>query len=188
VAKRYEKVAPARFIVEVSDGVEQIRIKARRNWFMIPFLVVWLTLWTLGGAAALFALAAKFDLFLLVWLVGWAGGWLLAAATIAWQLSGAETLRVVGGDLEIGYAFFGFARRRLYRGADISGLAASAGSDIFSRMYSAYPPFLSWGRTGSIKFNYGARMIQAAAGLDEAEGRMIVDHLRRRLPASATEA
>jgi hypothetical protein len=36
-----------------------------------------------------------------------------------------------------------------------------------------------------VKFNHGARTIYVAQGLDEAEGRLIVEHLRRRLPQSA---
>jgi hypothetical protein len=46
-------------------------------------------------------------------------------------------------------------------------------------------PFLNVGRTGSVKFDYGPRTIYAAAGLDDAEGRLIVEQLSRRLPASA---
>lgn len=185
VARKYEPTKPARFVVETVDGVEQIRIRARRNWLVIAFLLFWLSMWTMGGGATIFALIAHFEPFMLLWLGGWAVAWLFVAATIAWQLTGAETLRVVGSDLEIGHGIAGLARRRLFRGSDISGMAAEGAGDPFSRMYSAYPPFLNRARTGSVKFSYGARTIHAAAGLDEGEGRLIVEHLRRRLPLSA---
>jgi hypothetical protein len=169
--------------------VEQIRIKARRNWLALGFLLVWLTAWTFGGVAAAGQALLGFNLFLTVWLVFWAFGWILVATSIAWQLAGAETLRVVGGDLEIGHCVFGLARRRLFRGSEIRHLsAASGGNDIFSQMHSVYPPFLSRVKAGSVKFDYGARTIRAASGLDEAEARLIVDHLRRRLPLMAADS
>lgn len=37
------------------------------------------------------------------------------------------------------------------------------------------------------KFDYGAETIYAAGGVDEADGRTIVDWLRPRLPRSATD-
>ena len=54
-------------------------------------------------------------------------------------------------------------------------------------MHSAYPPFLSGQRAGSISFDHGARTHRFAIGLDEAEAAMIVDYLRKRLPAGVTE-
>jgi hypothetical protein len=38
-------------------------------------------------------------------------------------------------------------------------------------------------KSGAVRFDYGARTIYAAAGLDAAEGQMIVDRLKKRLPA-----
>jgi hypothetical protein len=188
VAKRYEETGRARFAIESVDGVEQIRIKARRSWLALAFLLFWIAIWSIGGATAAVQAARSLDPFLLVWLVFWAFGWIFAATTIAWQLSGAEILRVIGGDLEIGYAISGLARRRLFRGSEIRRLsAATGGADIFTQMQAIYPPFLSRVKTGSLKFDYGARTIRAAPGLDEAEARIIVDHLRRRLPAMAAE-
>jgi hypothetical protein len=189
VAKRYEETGRPRFAIESVDGAEQIRIKARRSWLVLGFLLVWITAWSFGGAAAAGQALMRFDLFLMVWLVFWAFGWIFVAITIAWQLAGAETLRVVGGDLEIGHSVFGLARRRLFRGSEIRRLSVeTGGADIFSQMHGIYPPFLSRVKSGSVKFDYGARTIRAASGLDEAEARLIVDHLRRRLPLIAADS
>ena len=38
---------------------------------------------------------------------------------------------------------------------------------------------------GAVQFNYGVRTIRSAAGLDEAEGKLIVERLKKSLPASA---
>ena len=121
MARRYEQMKQPRFVVELVEGGEQIRIKAARSWFALPFITLWLLIWSIGGIATMSQLAGKFDLLLLVWLCLWAGGWLLAAATIAWQLGGAEIIRSVGGDLEVGYAMPGRS------GGACSGGARSAG-------------------------------------------------------------
>ena len=48
--------------------------------------------------------------------------------------------------------------------------------------------FPGFNRAGAIKFDYGAKTIRAGSSVDEAEGRMIVDWLRPKLPQSATDA
>lgn len=186
MARRYEEAKPARFVVERVDGAEQIRIPARRYWFVIAFLAFWLCGWTVGGVATVRTLLRGFDLFLLVWMGGWALGWTFAAAAIAWQLAGAEILRAANGDLEIVHRIGPLARRRLYRGVEIRDLAvAGPAAEAWGRLHGAAPPFGRAARTGSVRFTYGARTVHAAAGLDELEARMIVEHLRMRLPMSA---
>ena len=43
-------------------------------------------------------------------------------------------------------------------------------------------------RQGAIKFDYGAQTFYAASSADEAEGRMIVEWLRPKLPRSTSDA
>src|SRR5438874_5491060 len=97
---RYVEPHAARFIQEQVEGVEQLRIPTRRNWFVLLFLSVWLTGWTFGGFAAVYGLLTQFSFFILIWLCGWAAGWCFAAITIGMQISGSEIIRVVGRDLE----------------------------------------------------------------------------------------
>ncbi|TFI56368.1 hypothetical protein E2493_20600 [Sphingomonas parva] len=187
MARRYEEAPRARFAIRHVDGIEQIRIPARRSAFVLVFLCIWLAGWTAGGVAALYEVVRTGDAFLLLWLTFWAVGWLFVAATILWQLSGAETIAVVTGDLEIGHRMLGLSRRRYYRGAEIRRLAAEAPAPLAARMQAAPPPFLGMQGAGSIRFDYGARTIRAAAGLDRPEAEAIVAHLRARLPLAAVE-
>ncbi len=46
-------------------------------------------------------------------------------------------------------------------------------------------PFWMRPRTGAVKFDYGADSIYLATGVDEPEGRIIVDWLARRLGIEA---
>jgi hypothetical protein len=175
-----------RFRREFDRSIEEIRIPARRNWFALLFLPIWLTGWFLGELSAVRELASQFSLFLAVWLCGWTLGGLFALATLAWQLRGVEYLRVVGGDLEIGYRSFGFNKSWLYHGSEIRDLAAAPGVGFFERFSGWDNPVWTARRWGAVKFRYGSRMIHAASALDEAEGQEVVAFLASRLPASAT--
>ncbi len=113
----------------------------------------------------------------------WAIGWLAVAGTLAWMLAGSETLKVIGSDLEIAHHVPGWSRRWLYKGTEICNLSATNQLGWPFR-FNWQVPFLRVGQTGSIKFNYGPRTIYAAAGLDEAEGHVIVKRLLKHLPTA----
>jgi hypothetical protein len=187
MSPRYEETKTPRFKVESVGGAEQITIRAQRNIFVMLFLPVWLCGWTFGGFAAFTSLWTKgFQPFLLFWLCGWALGETLVAAILCWMFSGAEVVRVIGSDLEVGYRMLGFTRRKLFRGGEIRDLTSWTAPMIGQRNRITLP-FLTGAQSGAVKFNYGARTFYLASGLDEPEGRLIVDRLKRRLPASATE-
>jgi hypothetical protein len=170
------------------DGVEQIRIPVRRNWFVLLFVSFWIVMWTLGGGVAMYQAVTTHDLFLLVWLCFWALGWCFAAATIASQVAGSEVIRVVGRDLELGIGVGKLVWRRRYRSDHIRNLSSSDPNPWGMPWRMPQPlPIGRWSR-GAIKFDYGARTIYAATSAEEAEGRMIVDWLAPKLPRSATEA
>jgi len=186
----YVQPQEAHFIKQRVDGTEQIRIPLRRNWFVLLFLCFWICLWTVGGVTAIDQVLTSFNLFLVFWLCMWVFGWVFAASTIAAQIGGSEIIRVVGRDLEISTGVGRFRRLRFYRG------------DMIRHLRSNDPNPFGWGgwhgrsfinspfvtaRAGAIKFDYGSRTIYAATSIDEAEGRMIVDWLKPKLPTSATE-
>jgi hypothetical protein len=181
--KRYERLLGVRFHIERDGACEWVRIPARRSWFVLPFLLFWITMWTAGGCMAIYSLATDFQRFVLIWLVGWTAGWLFAASTISWQLSGAELLRVDGGDLHRTVRMWGYRKERVYRGSEVRQLAASPAS-LFQLQQATYPPLFNV-PMGGAKFRYGGRMVHIAAGLDEAEGGAIVLWLAERLPFAA---
>ncbi|MGD0722570.1 MAG: hypothetical protein ABR970_16155 [Roseiarcus sp.] len=184
---RYEQTEPARFTVETVGGAERITIGAQRSVFVALFLIVWLGGWTFGGVAAMASFARHFQPFLLFWLCGWALGWAFVVVALGWMLSGSESLRVIGSDLAISYRLFGLTRTRLFRGADIRGLAACE-TPFYGRTNQVNLPFFGGSRFGCLGFSYGARSVYVGAGLDQAEGRLILDRLRDRLPPTATLA
>jgi hypothetical protein len=181
----YVQAYAPRFRLErAADGGERVVIPARRNPFVMAFMAVWLCGWTVGGIAALSSLLVKFVPFVAIWCCGWALGEAFVLASLVWMAVGKESLRVVRGDLEAAAEIPGFARRRLYRGAEVRDLAASS-SPAFPFNRRTDLPLLWQPASGSVKFTYGARTVYAAVGLDEAEGRQIVDWLKTRLPKTA---
>jgi hypothetical protein len=195
---RYLKPQGKRFINERVDGIEQIRIPFRRNWFSLIFLCVWLTFWTIGGIVAAGVLLTSLmgqamntgdmgDPFLAVWLVFWAIAWVFAAANVALQLGGSEILRIEGRDLDISIGVGRWRWRKVYRGDQIRNLRSSDPNPMGWPFGARAITFPGLNRAGAIKFDYGARTIRAAGSVDEPEGQMIVEWLRPKLPRTAGE-
>jgi hypothetical protein len=181
----YEELEKERFKTLIVDGREQIEIPARRNWFVLLFLMFWLTMWTFGGIAAIISLLSKFSLFVIFWLCGWAVAWIFVAATISWQLTGRELVSTVGMDLELGHQMFGLKRMKLYRGSDILKLMVDApGNSMFNFQFSV--PFYHGANFGKLKFDYGAKTFRFGSGVEEAEARTILAKIAPKIPSSAT--
>lgn len=187
---RFEPLPGARHRIEVRDGVDWVVVKAARNWFVLPFLAVWLTGWSAGGVAAIYAFTrGEARGFLAIWLVMWAIGWLFAAATVLWQIGGKTWVGVSGGALVHGWSMPLIAKARRYDAAQVRHVRAA--SSPWSAMFgglgkSPYPPFLPF-TGGSIAFDYGAKTVRLLPEVDEAEGRMIADWLTQRLPRTAKD-
>lgn len=177
-APRYVTPRPPRHRVVVDGAGEVIVLTARRNWFALPFLSVWLTMWTFGGITAIGEVMREFQWFLCIWLVGWAAGWTFAAATILWQLVGREVIAVRAGDLSLQLRAGPFARTRVYRGGEVRNLRAPAQSFV-EKSQAGFAPFIN--RMGAVQFDHGARTIGFAGGVDEAEAAMLRDWVAARL-------
>ena len=181
---RDAKTKPRRIVLERADGVEQIRVRAKLYWAAILFIPVWLFIWTVGLVVGVADLVGDFELVKLLWLALVAAVWLLGAAMLGWHLIGSEILRVVRGDLEIGFRLLGLGWTRRFPGHEVSGLTvADAPPYRAGRAGWLYP-----GEGSSVRLKRRGRTIHAATGVDEAAAQAIVEHLRKRLPKGAFEA
>jgi len=118
--------SPGSRIQELGDTLV-VRFRPRRSWGDIVFLAFWLTGWTLGGIAVLYALTQAGwggRAFLLLWLCGWAFGEVFAAKEIAWQLVGREFLLVTANQLEIRKEIGSFARTRRLHALSVDDVRA----------------------------------------------------------------
>jgi hypothetical protein len=181
---QYETTSSPRFTIQSRNGVERLVIRPRCHAFIKLFLGFWLCMWTFAGWNAGATLLHTHQPFMAVWMCFWALGWLYAISALCWFLVGTEILSVRTSDLEITYGILGYDRTRLYRGSEIRDISPSA-SFVGFRNRAFTVPLVSAYKSGCVKFNYGARTIFLGEGLDEAEGKLIVAWLRKRLQASA---
>jgi len=181
----YVEPRKARHRIEIADGREQLTIPFKRYWFVILFLSFWLCGWALAWIDTARELSRGFQPFLMVWLCGWTLGGVFAIAVLAAQF-GSERLRVVDRDLEVSSGIGPLRRTRLYRGKAIEKLTSWTPEPYrFYTGRSQRPFWMHQRTTGAVKFDYGAKSIFLAGGVDEPEGRMIVDWLARRLGIEA---
>src|SRR6266704_2137982 len=149
-----------------NDGLSlRITIPAPRNLFAILFLSAWLVGWYFGETSALRDLSKPAGTPDNAFLIFWVG------RSNVYSVSSIKDLRVAP------------------RGPSISGLSFSK---MFDRQRTQERPRVGdfWGFTGGpLVFDYGARTVRCAAGVDEAEAKTIVMQLtrwnRRLQPAGA---
>jgi hypothetical protein len=168
----------------VSDGPEGLTIvmPPRRMLPVMVFLPIWLAGWAFGEVFVIHTLvsgtAGPEAGFLAVWLTAWTLGGTTAALIWSWMMFGHERLVVGSGRFVHSYELFGLSRPREYDVQAIknlrTGLSILAGSP-----YGASMRTYGFG-SGVICFDYGAKTVNMGAGLDEAEGRMIVQRIRER--------
>lgn len=72
--------------------------KRKRNWFVILFLLLWLTGWS-GGMLLVtgIILSGEADLFLLVWLAAASVGWIFAVYVLVQQIKGKPVSKGTNG-------------------------------------------------------------------------------------------
>ena len=183
-----ELSAPRYSLEQTAEGL-RVTIPARRNWFVLLFLLVWFAGWLFGEVTVsnqvIHPVRNEPDrLFLVVWLLAWTIGGAFAIAAAAWQLAGREVITFDSATLSHRVEAFGIGRTRTFRLADVRRLRATEWSNSpFSNQRMWFPPVFGGGY-GPLAFDYGARTFRIAPGLDEAEANMLVQELKGRIPRS----
>ncbi len=181
------RVAPPKpsFTVEPTTAGLAVTMPATRIWFVLPFMFVWVTMWSIGGITAVSELLRPGDhdrAFLAFWLVGWLFGELFAVAIILWQVNGRELLLVSSTSLTHTFKAAGLSRTREYEAAAITNLRAPVQAFApFMSYAGAFPPIFGYS-FGSIAFDYGAKTYRIGSGLDEAEARLVMHHIGKYFP------
>ena len=175
----------ARFHVEVTPDGLRVVIPARRNWFVVLFLIAWLGGWVFGEASASSQLLRHEDndtAFLAFWLLGWTIGGAFAATAVVWQLAGREIISITSSTLLHRAEAFGLGWSRSYKASEVRNLRSTEyASSALANQRSWLPPVTGSG-FGPVAFDYGARTIRMAPSLEEAEAKMLVLELSPRLP------
>lgn len=199
----FEEVGKPRYtITESAEGIT-FRIPSRKNWFMILFLMVWLTGWAIGevtvigtlvggifnafsgGApdAASAGIAAFGGIFTLVWLCAWTAGGAFAIYAWLWQVKGAEEVSISYDSLVIEKRNPLWNRSKKYRLEEVTDLRVSTARPAITSISWGLE---FWGLTGGqLAFDYGAKTVRFGIGLDEAEAKHILQEMHKLAPKSA---
>jgi hypothetical protein len=180
-----EPLAPRFRMQPGPDGLSAV-IPARRNWFVLFFLVAWLCGWVFGAMSVtgeLFRPSERTPVaFLAFWLTGWTIGGVFVVTAVLWQLAGREIITINSLSLSYRLEAFGIGHSRSFHASEVRHLRATEyQANAFTNQRSWFPQFFGSG-VGPVAFDYGARTIRMAPSLEEAEAKMLVGELRPRLP------
>jgi hypothetical protein len=159
-------------------GIE-LRILAKREWWPLIFLPVWLAFWTVGGLVAVnWMIHPGPDTprsFVLLWLIGWALGEIWAAYQFLWTAFGKEIVKVREGALSIKRDILGYGRIRSYPIGTVANLRASGffPSDSYWSNYLAQMKLAG----GTVGFESRGRTERFGIQLKEEEARQVVQEL-----------
>lgn len=179
-----EKPSAGRSIISQNFQCLTIEIPAKKNWFAIVFISIWMLGW-LAGEVFVFVAVFTSDqpllanAFLLFWLIGWTVGGVMAFLMLAWQLGGKEIISLENNLLKIEKSIEGIGRKKFYDIHTIKNLSIQPTQDLgfWGKSYSINMPNI---KNGKIKFDYGMKTIKFADEIDEAEARMIMNKLKER--------
>jgi hypothetical protein len=155
---------------EQPEGL-RISIPPSRDPFLAVFFPVWFTLWTYGGCTFTYRFwqGSERNLFTFVWLCFF---WIFtpkATYYFVFSLIGKDVL-VVRPDL--------FTHR-----AELLGVARTRSYSVEEMRNMRFVPESQAGRSrrmSCIAFDYGAKTIRFASGIEEAEGNMVIDRILQR--------
>jgi hypothetical protein len=106
--------------------------------------------------------------FLVFWLVGWALGEATVSFVLLYMVAGAEVITLSPGSLMIRLAAFGVGRTWEYDASQVRRLRV---------VPNTWNSGNQW--YGGVAFDYGARTVRFAHGIDEAEATLVVSDLAK---------
>lgn len=176
-----EKPYKSRAIIEETMSGIMITIPAKRNYFIMAFMIIWLTGWLFGGGTAISALFTNdeggFQGFLAIWLCAWAFGLVAVCSTLLWFIIGKEVVTIDRGILTIKKVGAIFARTKSYSLADAANFrtVATNTDGIWGRRNN-----IAYNEPGAIVFDYGMKSKNFGMGIDEPEAIYLVNFLKEK--------
>jgi len=166
------------------SGIE-LHIAAKKEWWPLVFLPVWLAGWTFGGIMAVRWLIRPGPstprAFISLWLVGWvlAEAWTLYQWL--WTALGREIVQVREGDLRIKRDILGHGRTRSFPVGTVTNLRAS-GVFPTASYWDNYLAQMKLGG-GTVGFDSQGETHRFGIQLTEPDAQEVVRELKPFLPA-----
>lgn len=164
---------PSRLTFSNPDGALEVRIPARKQWFVVLFISFWLVGWAMGWVSATHHISQRpNDVFMWAWVAVWTLGGAGVAYSLLWMLWGVETIRLTSRDL--------IHRRRIgpWQSTREFALAEVANFRVRAVQAEGRQRNLS-SQQNRLNFDYGAKTFELGKGLDDAEATQIVAALER---------
>jgi hypothetical protein len=180
-----EKPSSGRAQIFKTGNNLEIQIPTKKSWPGIIFLSLWLCGWLVGEIFSIRQLIIDetplfTNLFLLIWVIFWTIGGAAALFTLLWLIAGIEIIKVENGIFEIQKKILGWIRTKEYQISEIRVLSVNPlaeGSVTWGKGGNGNTNTLKFD-TGSIKFCYGAKTLKFGAGIDQAEGQVLIDYFK----------
>jgi hypothetical protein len=169
-------------INDLYNGVEII-VPAKKNWFLIVFLSLWLCFWVVGEFAVptgVFSEAGKGapEPFMIIWTCAWTIGGIFVISTLWWNFAGKEIITLSAGVLTIAKKG-AIAKTKSYdlnQATNFRAVQDYIETSPFGRRRSG--PSWIVANQGTIKFDYGMETVKFGDQLYQAEGDYILQRLR----------
>jgi hypothetical protein len=181
-----EKPYKGRATIQDNYTDVQIVIPAKRNWFIIIFIGAWLGGWLMGEIFAIGAVTRLFagnpaSLFILFWLIAWTVGGFFAFRTFLWNLKGKEVITVSSNQLKIDREGALLFKPKIYDLNEVKSIRVQDDNSGFGGLFvGRRNDFAGFNLTGTIRFDYGLQTVKFGNGIDEAEGKYIIEKLKER--------
>lgn len=180
-----EKPFQGRAKISRNGNSLEVIIPVKKKWLAIFFTSAWLGLWSVGETVvghAVFVNPGE-SVFLLLWLSVWTIGGMTAIVELLKLLTGQETIKADSGVLEISYQILFVTRVKRYQISDIKHLTTNltVEDDVWGWGLRYRPRLSSSFNEGVLKFDYGLKTIKFGAGIDEAEGRLLLELFKSNL-------
>jgi len=169
-------------INELSNGLEVV-IPAKKNYYIIVFISIWLVAWLFVLKSAFYSLTSPEShapmIPMVIWTIGWTIGGIFAILMWIWNFKGKEIITFNGIELKHKRDFFLFSRSKEYEMSHIKGLRVTPPPSTSRFGLNNGFDFGGY-NTGTITFDYGNGTHRVGGGIDEAEAEYIVEAIKRR--------
>jgi hypothetical protein len=182
-----ERLYSGRIKIDDADRFS-IEVPPKRNLFVIILILIWLVGWVKGELFAFDMLIESYEegcksddlLFYILYIIGWTVGGLLVIRSLLWIIAGKEII-IFSKDQLIVSKKRAFLRPKVYDLKEIKNFDLNPGTDsgdFFGVRHNM--DMLRVESKGMFKFNYGKKTIKIANGLDENEGRLILNKIKEK--------
>ena len=169
------------------NGSFRVTLPARKNFFLLGVLTLWLALWG-GGVAVVVSALLRGEIkevgffvvfFLLAWLAGWSLGGGLALYGLLWMGFGRETIAATPEQITLTRCIGGYQRVSRYEVAKIRSLRLVEPKQGMTDFLLSLRPFGIG--NGLLTFDCGTKVVTFAEGSDRTQAQRLLDELRAAL-------